>query len=447
MPNVPQAVVHASRGAMEATINALLQHLRSSEWLAQTNRYAIDTVIRIKADLTNPPSVIEPDLTQYIAASAPLHLLDGWTFLGRAVDATLRGDADTARHLAYYAELRAAMSLLATEGLGVFDKQHFVVEPPSSATLITGARSTHQIVWDLLDEWCKLPKSASLIAEIVTIGGVPLSLWLQRFQPAAGNALQPIAANWLRAWGLDIQRLRDDRDARNEASYRPTALRQSARVKARECIDTVRDLWRLFEPTGKAEFEIVDTYLLRMCLESIFSSLRGNTTTTTARRRYRREIDRMISGINSNNEPTTLRKFLLRTQKRIDPPVMILARRTDDVSAPNHHLQVLSRAALLLRISTGACALLLQRGGASFSQMRFWWSEVGATRGCWDKPSRAPTDVTDLWADIQSALEEIERKQKDFGAKASLWRWRQGSLGEVALLGECERIGLWGLNV
>ena len=47
-----------------------------------------------------------------LAATGPSHCLDGWTFLSRALAALLSGDTHTTRHLAYYAQLRAALSLL-----------------------------------------------------------------------------------------------------------------------------------------------------------------------------------------------------------------------------------------------------------------------------------------------------------------------------------------------
>ena len=59
----------------------------------------------------------EPHFREYVAASAPTHLIDGWSYLARAIDALLRGDAPAAVHLGYYAELRAAMSLLAGGGI------------------------------------------------------------------------------------------------------------------------------------------------------------------------------------------------------------------------------------------------------------------------------------------------------------------------------------------
>jgi transposase-like protein len=154
----------------------------------------------------------------------------------------------------------------------------------------------------------------------------------------------------------------------------------------------------------------------------------------------------MLTQVNLGGDRTRLRGFLLRNERRSDPDILKLARKTDPPTAQSHHLQVLSRAALLLRIGSGSCSLLFQNGGTSLSQLRFWWSNLGESRGCWERAS-SPQNVTDLWADIQDALDQLRAKQADLGRRSSLMRWRQQSLNEIAVLGECERIGLWGMNV
>jgi len=446
MPNRQSVTLRASRTATESLIGQLQANFTNRTWLAPTNRYAVDTINRLKTDTVNSPTVIGADLAEYVAASAPLHLLDGWTFLGRAVDASLRGDADTARHLAYYAELRAAMALLASEGLGVFDKKHFVIELSRTPSIISPGAGTHQIVWELLEAWCHLPKAATLVGQVVAVGGASLFTWLRHFGMAAGSALQPVAADWLTTWGLDLRQLSRDREARNESSYRPSGLVKNIPAKTKDCFATVGDLWRVLEPASTGRFEVLDSYLLRFCLEAIFKSVTAGTLPKSARQRYRREVDRMIAGVNASGDAKRLRAFLLQGHERSDPDVFKMARKTDLPSAPDHHLQVLSRAALLLRIASGSCALLLQAGGTSLSQLHFWWSHLGEVRGCWERRS-PPQNVTDLWADIEEALEQLESKRSILGRDKSLLRWRQELLSEVSVLGECERIGLWGINV
>src|SRR6185436_17477307 len=120
-----RALRTASRQAVRDDLNALHPSLRRRRWLPASNRYITDTIDRLKKD--RQTTINAADLAAYIAASAPLHCADGWVFASRALAALVCGDANTARHMGYYAELRAAMSILASEGVGVFDKYHYVV--------------------------------------------------------------------------------------------------------------------------------------------------------------------------------------------------------------------------------------------------------------------------------------------------------------------------------
>jgi hypothetical protein len=444
MPNLQPTVALASRVAMERIVGQLRPYFAGRSWLSATNRYAIDTTLRLETDTTSPQQIIGPDLAEYIAASSTLHSLDGWSFLGRAVDATLRGDPDTARHLGYYAELRAAMAILATEGLGVFSNRHFVVDATSQPSKIPSHRPTHKMVWELFDEWSKAPKAASLVGQIVTVSGIPLSSWVNYFGVGTGAAFQPVAREWLTTWGLDVQQLSQDRDSRNESSYRPTGLRPLL-LGSLDSFNAISDLWRVLEPSATGRFEIIDSFLFRKCVEAIFASVTGNQP-QAASKNYSRQVKSMLANASPNSDMRSLRDFLNRRLKRGDPLVLKLARSKDPVTHSKHHLQVISRAALLLRIASGACANLLKNGGTPFADMNFWWFELGEARGYWERKSR-PADVTDLWADIEQALDHLKSKHPAIPNRATLQRRRQEFVGEIAVLGECERIGLWGINV
>src|SRR5262245_50036590 len=107
----------ASRAPVGTYFQTLSPPDRRARWLQTNNKYRVRCTHRYECDLkASPPTVDHAGLTSYIAASGPCHVVDGWSFLGRAVDAALHGDPYTAIHLGYYAELRAAMSLLACEG-------------------------------------------------------------------------------------------------------------------------------------------------------------------------------------------------------------------------------------------------------------------------------------------------------------------------------------------
>src|SRR4051812_31586529 len=105
-----------SRSGVEAAAACLTQFLRDSRWLGKTNVYGVAASEKLYRDSKAKRAPKGRNLGQYVAASAPLHALDGWAYVARSLDAAFMGDPDAARHLAYYAELRAALALLAAAG-------------------------------------------------------------------------------------------------------------------------------------------------------------------------------------------------------------------------------------------------------------------------------------------------------------------------------------------
>ena len=121
----------ASRKSVEEVLPQLKRYFKLNKWLGNNNRYLVNVTKLLFEDTQPGRAIKHRHLAQYIAASAPLHCADGWSLLGRSIDCHSRGDTDAARHFAYYAELRAAMSLLAVEGVGIFSDRHFVVRTPT----------------------------------------------------------------------------------------------------------------------------------------------------------------------------------------------------------------------------------------------------------------------------------------------------------------------------
>src|SRR5688500_3291364 len=100
----------SSRAAVADYFVSFSTHFRRARWLRQNNQYRIDCVNLYTSQVTStPPLVNHRDVSDYVAASGPTHVVDGWSFLGRAIEALLRGDGYSAIHFGYYAELRAAM--------------------------------------------------------------------------------------------------------------------------------------------------------------------------------------------------------------------------------------------------------------------------------------------------------------------------------------------------
>lgn len=160
----------------------LVKNWQKQRWLSAKNRYAIKCVERIAADTrVGGPGLRHADLQSYVAASSVIHCMDSWSYLARAIEAELSGDFSGARHLAYYAELRAAMSLLASGGIGVFKNKHVSVKADRRCESIAKSGGTHEFVWDALEFWARQSFAAQQVLDVIRPGGKPLCDWLTHF--------------------------------------------------------------------------------------------------------------------------------------------------------------------------------------------------------------------------------------------------------------------------
>lgn len=436
----------ASRSAIESSLSALRAHWPNNRWLAKRNRYRLRCKETIKNDVKPGQQINNRQLREYIAASVAVHCVDGWSYLGRALESHLHGDADIARHLGYYAELRATMSLLAAEGIGVFDNKHFVVDNKGKCALLNG-ETTHQFAWLALEHWIAEPAAQSLIFEIIAPGGYPLAEWLDRFGIAAA-VKRDLAIRWPSQWGFDLQRLTSDRDARNIASYRPTSFLSPRALSPKKALGFVADMWHLCSPQDSMRFHVLDRHLLRSCLESAFKTqiLRSSRQ---ASKIFRKRIEEMVQGIGPRDlsEPEWV-NFLTRQTDSKTPNLLEAAERTATPESPDHHKQVLARATLLLRLASGATERLLKQvDGFSAPNIEFWWSALGEDRGLW-APGGEPTGFGDLWPPVEDSMNEMLLWANAPGVPPRSYErmWREQGMA-ASILGTCERIGLWGIGL
>lgn len=394
----------ASPGAIATAMARVVGYAASGRWLGTRNRYRIETVAKLRLD-TPPAGTMRPSqLADYMAAAAPLHCCDGWAFLGRALASHLHGDNDTARHLAYYAELRAATSLLSAQGVGIFRNRHFVINSAGGASILGPRQPTHQAAWATLEAWAGLPSASNLLGIVLEPGGRPIRDWIDGLP--GGAAWQPIARTWLLRMGLDLAQLSGDRDARNEASYRPTRLSPRSTVEPSQAAAYVRELWSLLEPAPPLAFDRLDRHLLRLTLETAHRSVtnRSHRQTPAA---FRAAID-ATTQVNAPQPMVALwRDFLVRDGDPEDPRLLELSLRETVATKPRHHEGVIARALLLLRVASGAVRRLFLDAGVDLDGLAFWWHSYGAERGLWDAPPDG-RDVADTWADAEDALAELE---------------------------------------
>jgi hypothetical protein len=425
-PSKKALIRKASRATVEEYFDSFSLGYRHKKWLHKRNVYRIACASRYQDDLNaTSPGVNQSDLIAYVSASAPTHVIDGWSYLGRAVEATLRGDSYAATHLGYYAELRAAMGLLASEGIGIFRKQHPVVDVHSMTHPFRGS-GTHSDIWPILQHWATLKRATDLLDDLVRPQAIRLSEWLN-----AAKVIIPVRAvaqHWLKSWGLDLALAEDDRDNRNLASYRPSEFRRPARLDVHKQTTFVEDLWKLFEPTTARRFPILERLLLR-------SAYRTGATSPIPL------ADIQSLGF-TENESSDWIAFLQRTD---DPSPLQLAEKGVPIEDPTCHLGIISRAALLLFVASAAARRLLSTAGYSATDILFWWGQQGEDRALWNIGS-VPDDPQDLWADISQAIDDSAIwRANNSTPDASLRGWRQSQTGALVDFGGLELVGIWAL--
>jgi hypothetical protein len=432
---------HLRRADVEQTLLGLHRFMKNESWVGQRNRYSIDTIAKLKLEST-PGRLQRPrQLSEYIAASCLLHCSDGWSYLGRAISSLLRGDPHRALHLAYYAELKAATSLLATEGIGIFHNRHFAITGSNLASALHTRSGTHEFAWDCLEFWAGQASSGSLFAQLVRPYGISLENW---FAPVGGAIVfAPQAQAWFQQWGMDLRILADDRKARNTSSYQPDGVPKTWVIDAHSTVNFVRNLWEALEPSPMCRFEIIDQHILRLSLESAFYGRHGIRPSKAVARFT--QFAKQVVG-HQGLAPLIEQQWLAFMTRKVTPKTHDIFKFSEQSSQGNNdaHFAVISRAVLLLRSASGSTMRLFQAAGHSVQSFAFWWEAVGHARGLWDGTRDA--DLQDLWIDIREFLTDVEAFQdRHMPQDQTLYRLCSEMGHAVVGLSSCERVGLWGM--
>ena len=383
-------------------------------------------------------------LSEYVAASVVLHCLDGWSYLANAVGALLDGEQWSAIHMAYYAELRAAMSFLASDGIGVFNFQHCWVDNQEKGVFFNG-QGTHRFVWDAVERWAQEPVKSTRLLELFRVHGTTFTDWLKAAGYGAGGPIPgKLAHDWLLNWSIDLKEFTDDRDLRNEMSYRPQRLHhQQQRQAITVTLTNILELWRSCEPATSDRFSMLDIFLLRLALEDVY---RTSTGWRPHGLRYIRHINRVFANLGF---PTIgfLYDFLIK--KDLSSQNFILSEARRPGMTPKHGirpLSVISRALLLLRLASAAASDLLSYAAISSSEIAFWTDQLGLDIGLWDMGA-APASIVDLWSDIEAAIGAVSNWCDLHGAGASVLQARKSLGGDITQLKQFQRVGLWGIGL
>lgn len=412
-------------------------HFSADRWLGPRNVYRSAPVAAIEA--RNPTSGRDRplQLADYIAASCVLHLWDGWNYLGLAASSHISGAVGSSKHLAYYAELRAAMALLATQGIGIFNQQHCVIDSPGSV-LYLSKRGTHVATHLYLDHWAQSRHAGNLVGRVLRLEQNPLAEWMQ-YLPG-GAAWNPVGTELLEQIGIDLKRMSNDRSIRNEASYRPSGVIPSAPQNVPHDARFLMDMVTLLGPSGSsAGFATLDEFLCRRLMERAYQAMTGS-----ARRRMPQyAVNNMLGQmVHSRRRHDELKQFLTRADMSQDPSLLVAASRKVQHQSDDLHLQMLGRATVLLRLATGAVRELLIKTDVGLGSLSFWWEDSGSRQGLWANTPSAD-DLIDLWKDVDDGLKDIHSHlEHDLESRHGLLSRCAASISQITGLTRFNLIGL-----
>lgn len=382
-------------------------------------------------------------LAEYFGVAAPTHCADGWSYLSRALHAYLLGDAHSAWHFAYYAELRAAQSILSASGCGAFNKWNCVIDSSSNILEIGNPsnKQTHTMVWLALEFLASSSSSASSnIAAAMNLFGVSLSDIVQYAYP--GRNANTTSSNWIGSWIYDLQTSAEDKSFRNRCSYNPHFVTPH-RAELSEYINLVTAFWQIFEPSPGATFMELDKHIIRSALirEARESLNLNNIPETDAN--LENELNEAYSKI-VGSVPTfqTIPADFIAMARANEHPILEYAR--DNSTSPDTPRPVLARATLLLRIATGITQNLLRDAG-QLTNMGFWLDSLAEQQGIVGERSEIPEDRADLYQDCSVAAEDLELFHNN--GNSGLASLMNNSHLKPHLISQAERIVQWSFVV
>ena len=373
-------------------------------------------------------------IVDVLATTAPHHCLDGWGYLARALGSLLAGDAHAARHLAYYAQLRAALSILHSNGVGVFNGLNFVADQSGvihrvdSNTQQARGVGTHGAAWPLIENWAAEPGNARVFMDCVQFRGVSLSDCVTTIWSTSVAA--PVVSKIVSSWGVDLQHSANDRNWRNVSSYDAHALNPAPSNFAGR-LELVRDLWLSLEPDGLGGYPKLDQHLLRNFLEI----LKKDRTRPVANKRL---WDSGLKKLDSQILSFAPVEFLDRQQNPNELPVIKVAA----TGVPGDVHAMLCRALLLIRTATSIVrTALIEAGFAPLEDSLMPWFEiVGLQRGFWQKNSQ-PGGVEELWDEIDDALFNLSNSLTSLTDQLLFLRTLSP---QTDYLSQAERACMWG---
>lgn len=395
------AIANAAFTPIDRAIGKIIKfQLNKNRLIGPRNHYRVDAIGKVKNEATVTPTTFNSDhLEQYIGSSIIQHCFDGWNYLSRGVESYINGENGIGVHLLYYSELRSVMSIMASHGIGIFNKHHIYSDGINTHYFVG---TTHDVAKNLYNEWSTSAVHITRLTESIKINNRKFNDWIIATGIGATAVTSSVVKDFLDSWSIDL-RLNDDQALRNEMSYRPQF--ETSSTNSSNAIENVIEIWKQMEPSESDRFEELDLHLFRKALENLFEKATGKKIQDPDFRIF------VINMFNNLGEPTTqfLFKFLLREFAPQDH--ILLQKATLDNSDYRLNLSdplpMLSRAILLLRLASGLAETKFVDKLGDKTLLDFWWSQRAMEQSIITSPT-VLTDKIDLYADVRDAISDLD---------------------------------------
>lgn len=319
-----------------------------------------------------------------LAAEQIFHMIEGWRYASAATNAFLNHSQHTALHFAYYAELRAALSLLSWSGIRVRQSAHYYLDVYGNKKSF-GPERTHSAVWGLWQHWVKRADATKLFKDQIKLtSSVSLSNVLTSLQ-----YVDP--AKTLQNWGMDLAKIQADHTARNTSSYEAFWINAPLSRMSRDDLDLVLMLWKLLLPQDSGL--LFDSSLISYFVSKALPAMTHRMGKTSGEC-----LNQIVQSIvtNTGADPELILRRLDTSQYETKP--FDLASSVDTKTE-----NVLCRAFFLLRLSMLAAktSLAMTQNSATMDWLSNWFEHAGL----WSKDSGI--DAYDTSEDYVIALDHF----------------------------------------
>jgi hypothetical protein len=413
----------------EALEEICATRLPVGKWLDESN------ALGLGGDIENTSGC---DIIQHMAASSILHCFDGWTYLGRAIQSMMSGDLANTVHLAYYAELRAALSIFANQGIGIYNSKGIAAEE-NNCVFRNRIPGTHKAAWQALEIWADKPSTGALIGTVIRPFGAELGDWIDSL--VTHSTSERLGRDLILSWGLDIEVFAEDHDARNRSSYDPSIRLVPTEDLIHDQMIAVESFWSLSSPPLAA----LDNLLLAMMVHKIVFKEDDEEPddAETMRKRLGSSIDTVLAIDESRK--SEIRERIGNVKEMPGYSLLVHAQQKSNFCSKHYHLEIVARAFFLLRIATGICSKSLREAGYDGESSALWTNLICQERALHLEPTPI-SSVDDLWLDVDVALEDFIG-EPEIGLRFAQWCRQPRHTDAAVTLSSCERIALWGMGL